>query len=158
MRCSCLHNPHLIPWNFFFPSVMKGGSIPSCCTHHVLSFRRHPWPPAAPFQHLFVMAPAWPGSLAILFSHATCRFSWVTVAFSSCVVCAPPMLRQTCVQKSACLWLAPMQSSSSSFKACITRRLWVTNSCGLLRLHKAMYKAQISALLLVLRTSTTRAT
>ena len=68
-----------------------------------------------------------------------------------------PMLGQTCVHKSACLWLAPMQSSSSSLKACTTHRLWVGKSGGPLRLHKAMYKAQMSAISIVLCTSTTRA-
>ena len=127
------------------------------------SFRMHPWPPSAPFQHRSQWRLLWPGSSAILSSHVTCPFSWVKVAFSSRRVCnwqlstpasaQSPGLRQTCVHKSACLWLAPMQSSSSSFKACTTPRWWVGKSGGPLRLHKAMYKAQMSAFSTVLHTS-----
>ena len=97
-------------WNFFFPSVKKGGSIPSCCMH---PFFRVSGGILGHFSTILQWRLLWPGSSAILLSHATCRFSWVKVAFSSRGVCncnsvlLSPVACQTCVHKSACLWLAP---------------------------------------------------
>ena len=145
-------------WNFFYPSVIKSGSIPSCCIHHFLEFLEVSLATCCVISAFFFMAPTdhrpFQATQTVSFveslkpflragcatatqSHTTLK--WTPASAQS------PRLRKTCVHKSAFLWLTPMQSSLSSFEACTHFWLWVAKSGGPLRL-------------LVLCTSTIRAT
>ena len=157
-------------WKFFFPSVMKGGSIPSCCIHHFFEFLEASLATCCAISAPFL---SWrhidnsvkPHNLSVFLGHCSLLFvrGARTSPHHSQVDPQPqpsrPCWGQTCVHKSACLWLAPMHSPSSSFKACTTPPIVggkvMRSRCACTR---PCYKAQMSALFIVLCTSTTRAT